>query len=588
MIILFNYVKNNARIFFDSENVSINTIESNSLNVPEIETTVNQYTPLDVDNSFSEFLLSLNFTYNYQLTNDFVIKFNGSYFENNFKHYSSVVNSKKGSFNNANSKESQIECIHQMDSLLFQIGMYNKEPNEHYKILIPLKFWIIGVNEINDLIAFQINSNGNVIKKKILRNNFTYDQLFISNNPFDTIVLFRVYNNNNTLNIIDIYESDTDINVYEIKEFTVRGISETIIKIMTNNNVYFILSTSGLYAFNSYFGEDTEFKLIQTNVKDFLISNNNIFIISNENPIYLNIYYYSIFSSEEDYALIDNKQLDCDSFKTIEYIIPQHNLSKTNHFYILIYCVKDEQNGILYQLYQQTEEETQQKLPFNRFFKVELPSINDTSDSRILIDKYKGILYIYDLYYSSLLKLKILPGDVHIFLFSQISSNITLGSDWYIVPIANTQETLIITLINFNFAKVHLSSFYQEFKCKFNQKGTYEQIYTNRRDCSTNTIPQICSDVKKVIIKVTSIKSDEWFTFIHKIIIWCIFGLVILFVILIIVWYSLSYVTYNKQTLIKEENVNNKDEEESKKINEKTTNINDSVNKTHQKSIIIN
>jgi hypothetical protein len=281
-----------------------------------------------------------------------------------------------------------------MDSLLFQIGMYNKEPNEHYKILISLKFWIISVNEINDLIAFQINLNGNVIKKKILRNGFTYDQIFISNNPFDTIVLFRVYNNNNTLNIIDIYESDVDINVNEIKEFMIYGISGTIIKIMTNNNVYFILSTSGLYAFNSYFIEDTEFKLIQANVKDFLISNNNIFIISNEYPIYLNIYYYSIFSHEEEYSLIDNKQLDCSSFKTIEYIIPQYNQSKTNNFYILIYCIKEEQHGIMYQLYQQTEEETQLKLPFNRFFKVELPSINDISDSQILTDKYKGILYI--------------------------------------------------------------------------------------------------------------------------------------------------------------------------------------------------
>jgi hypothetical protein len=39
--------------------------------------------------------------------------------------------------------------------------------------------------------------------------------------------------------------------------------------------------------------------------------------------------------------------------------------------------------------------------------------------------------------------------------------------------------------------------------------------------------------------------------------------------------------------LIKEEKVNNKDEEESKKINEKP-NINDSMNKTHEKPIIIN
>ena len=587
MILLFNYVKNNARILSDNENVSINTIVSNSLIVPEIETTVNQYTPLDVDNSFSEFILSLNFTYNYKLTNDFVLEFNGNYFENNLKHYSNIVNSKKSSYNNTNSKESQIECIHQMDSLLFQIGMYNKEPNEHYKILISLKFWIISVNEINDLIAFQINLNGNVIKKKILRNDFTYDQIFISNNPFDTIVLFRVYNNNNTLNIIDIYESDADINVYEIKEFTLYGINGTIFKIMTNYNVYFILSTSGLYAFNSYFGEDTEFKLIQANVKDFLISNNNIFIISNEYPIYLNIYYYSIFSHEEEYTLIDNKQLDCDSFKTIEYIIPQYNQSKTNNFYILIYCIKEEQHGIMYQLYQQTEEKTQLKLPFNRFFKVELPSINDTSDSQILIDKYNGILYIYDSNYPSLLKLKILHREVDVLRFSQINSNITLGSNWYVVPIANSQDTFIITLINYNFAKVYLSSFYQEFKCKFKKKGIYEQIYTNKRDCSTDTTLQICLDVKKVIIKVNSIKSDEWFTIIYKIIIWCIFGLVILFVTLLIVWCSLSYVTYNKQALIKEENVNNKDEEESKKINEKP-NINDSMNKTHEKPIIIN
>ena len=569
IILLFSYVNNNARSLLDKESESARTIISNSLNVPEVETKVNQYTPLEVDNSFSEFILSLNFTYNYKLTNEFVIEFNGSYLENNLNQHLSVFNSRKGIYNTSNSmvpKERQIECIHQIDSLLFQIGMYNKEPNEHYNILMPLKFWVIGINEINNLIAFQINSRGNVINKKLIRNDFKYDQIFVSNNPFNTIVLVRVYNNN-TLNIFNIYESNSDITVYEIKEFVIYGISGTIIKIMTNDNVYFILSTFGLYALNSYFGEDNEFKLIQANVKDFLFSNSNVFIISDEYPICLNIYYYNIFSPEKDYKLVDNKQLDCDSFKTIEYIIPQYNQSKTNNFYILVYCIKED-HGIFYQLYQQTEEETQHNLTFTRFFKVEIPSINGTAYSQILIDKYKGILYVYDSYNTSLLKIKILPGEGHVFQFSQINNNISLGTDWYVVPIANSQDTLIMTLINFNFAKVHLSSFYQDFKCKFRKKGIYEQIYTSRRDCSTNTGPQMCLDVKKVIIKVNSIKPEEWFTIVHKIIIWCVFGLVILFVIIVIIWYSISCVPYNKQTLIKEENTDNKDEE-SKKINEK-------------------
>jgi hypothetical protein len=105
----------------------------------------------------------------------------------------------------------------------------------------------------------------------------------------------------------------------------------------------------------------------------------------------------------------------------------------------------------------------------------------------------------------------------------------------------------------------------------------------------TKILKKLRKEAKEEVYLTQSLYSSEpgKITIIHKIIIWCIFGLVILFVTLLIVWCSLSYVTYNKQALIKEENVNNKNEEESKKINEKP-NINDSMNKTHEKPIIIN